>query len=873
MFQFIVFLVFAGLASRANGCVYYICTESFLPWSPKLGQGECRWQITQPTTSVRAYFGSPPCPRSVPCQLKPKARAACNCREVQQCRWAAWGSWTGTIPDGSCRTQSRTRLAQATYKYREIVGGCGSVVSSCPRNDETEQRTRCRCRKADVCALSPWTAWAGNIPNGGCATQTSVQPVTPHYIYIEQVNCNMIRSTCDPPRSRTRSKCLCETKDCTLQQWSGWSVIPGRSSSCPIEARERDYTFVTRYIDAVNDCKNIGVKRCPPKERQQQPKVVRCPKINAPPYGRLLDTACNGVNSSCHSACTFACNNGFERRGKAYLRCMGNGQWDGTPPICHDVTNPTITCPKPMSYPNEPGKNYANINVPQATAYDLVAIASLTSNASSPLKLVVGAPVRVKYTAEDAAGNTASCTVVLKANDTEPPRVISCPDNIEKKTAASSKQVIWPEPVFHDNVEGNSVDRTPSLGNGQQFRKGVHHVLYVAEDKAGNKARCEFNITIADPDNLCPTYDEPKNGSLVCNNKMIQNTEMYVCGISCQNGYGFANFQNSMKVYNFYICSGDGNWYGSDISPKFPSQLAKLQKGRPWSDCSKNYPADAIIKHFTIMAGPCNANKTKDELKKEFKAKMKDDIMIKYLFCTRSQCDVTDIEVTCSRSRKRSVGTLRIEFDVITVPDLPTNQSTATFSAFSTFSSVQDLQRIEAMLRKQIEATIKRLQGYLQQLENQIKRIMAHLLKINEYLLRITSKPFEVGCPHGSTMSKVGNPPRKLCTKCPIGEMYDSKSKICIKCPKGSYQDREGRSHCIACPQGSTTLANGAATANYCRDICGPGTYSRAGHGLSTCMACRKGFYQPNSRQSACIACPNGKTTNKYGSVSAKDCN
>ena len=49
-------------------------------------------------------------------------------------------------------------------------------------------------------------------------------------------------------------------------------MIPGRSSSCPIEARERDYTFVTRYIDAVNDCKNIGVKRCPPKERQQQPK-------------------------------------------------------------------------------------------------------------------------------------------------------------------------------------------------------------------------------------------------------------------------------------------------------------------------------------------------------------------------------------------------------------------------------------------------------------------------------------------------------------------------------------------------------------------------------------------------------------------------
>ena len=67
-------------------------------------------------------------------------------------------------------------------------------------------------------------------------------------------------------------KGLCETKDCTMQQWSGWSVIPGRASSCPIEARERDYTFVTRYIDAVNDCRNIGVKSCPPKERMEQQK-------------------------------------------------------------------------------------------------------------------------------------------------------------------------------------------------------------------------------------------------------------------------------------------------------------------------------------------------------------------------------------------------------------------------------------------------------------------------------------------------------------------------------------------------------------------------------------------------------------------------
>ena len=63
--------------------------------------------------------------------------------------------------------------------------------------------------------------------------------------------------------------------------------------------------------------------------------VVKCPRLTAPPYGRPLDNACDGVSSNCHSTCGFACNNGFELRGKASLKCQGNGNWDGAPPICH----------------------------------------------------------------------------------------------------------------------------------------------------------------------------------------------------------------------------------------------------------------------------------------------------------------------------------------------------------------------------------------------------------------------------------------------------------------------------------------------------------------------------------------------------------
>ena len=80
-----------------------------------------------------------------------------------------------------------------------------------------------------------------------------------------------------------------------------------------------------------------------------------------------------------------------------------------------DVLSPEITCPDPSSYPNEPGKNYVTIDLPQANATDIVAVVSLTARPKSPLKLVVGSPVEVTYTAVDSTGNNASCSTMLRA--------------------------------------------------------------------------------------------------------------------------------------------------------------------------------------------------------------------------------------------------------------------------------------------------------------------------------------------------------------------------------------------------------------------------------------------------------------------------
>ena len=43
---------------------------------------------------------------------------------------------------------------------------------------------------------------------------------------------------------------------------------------------------------------------------------------------------------------------------------------------------------------------------------------TVTIDVKSPLKVTVGSPVTVKYTASDAAGNTRECTVKVEAKGT-----------------------------------------------------------------------------------------------------------------------------------------------------------------------------------------------------------------------------------------------------------------------------------------------------------------------------------------------------------------------------------------------------------------------------------------------------------------------
>ncbi len=66
---------------------------------------------------------------------------------------------------------------------------------------------------------------------------------------------------------------------------------------------------------------------------------------------------------------------------------------------------------------------------------------------------------------------------------------ISCPGNIHVYTKLGKAEVKWPPATALDNV-GTVGPPTLDKPTTSSFDIGLHSVVYVSKDKAGNEARC-----------------------------------------------------------------------------------------------------------------------------------------------------------------------------------------------------------------------------------------------------------------------------------------------------------------------------------------------------------------------------------------------
>jgi gliding motility-associated-like protein len=164
-----------------------------------------------------------------------------------------------------------------------------------------------------------------------------------------------------------------------------------------------------------------------------------------------------------------------------------------------EVAPPTITCPSNQVVPVV-GTCSALATWVAPTVLDNCSESQeivVTSTHPSGAIFSVG-PTVVQYTAEDEAGNTATCTFTVQVSETIPPVITGCPQDITIVLPLSSCDTVltWTKPNASDNCALDTL--FSNFAPGFNFPAGVHEVIYVAIDAAGNRDTCSFTITLQD---------------------------------------------------------------------------------------------------------------------------------------------------------------------------------------------------------------------------------------------------------------------------------------------------------------------------------------------------------------------------------------
>jgi len=178
----------------------------------------------------------------------------------------------------------------------------------------------------------------------------------------------------------------------------------------------------------------------------------------------------------------------------------------------NDTENPSLSCSN-TTVNSDAGQCNANVTVPQPTATDNCGVVSLinsqtgTSNASG--NYPVGSTA-VTWTATDAAGNTATCSVSINVTDNEAP-VASCIADFTQTADAGvcNAAVTVANPTVSDNCGvASTVNNFNSTSNANDtYNVGATTVVFTVTDIYGNTSTCDVVVTVEDDENpviTCP---------------------------------------------------------------------------------------------------------------------------------------------------------------------------------------------------------------------------------------------------------------------------------------------------------------------------------------------------------------------------------
>lgn len=122
-------------------------------------------------------------------------------------------------------------------------------------------------------------------------------------------------------------------------------------------------------------------------------------------------------------------------------------------------------------------------------------------------------------------------------------------------------------------------------------------------------------------------------------------------------------------------------------------------------------------------------------------------------------------------------------------------------------------------------------------------------------------------CGLGQTTRTAEATSREECRDECVSGMQLGADGRCEPCPRGTYRAQGVQPACQSCPLGRTTPKVGASAVEECSlPVCAPGSYLNGT--INMCVECKKGFYQSESQQTSCIACPPNHSTKTTAAVS-----
>lgn len=429
----------------------------------------------------------------------------------------------------------------------------------------------------------------------------------------------------------------------------------------------------------------------------------------------------------------------------------------------------------------------------------------------------------VKYVAFDHDGNVAICEINITVPDVTPP-LLSCPRSyvIELVDKQNNYIVNFNETKSQIKASDDSGEvHLTFIPEKANIALGTfENVTVMATDKFGNKATCNFQVSLQPTACVDWELQPPANGQINCLKNRNAGVE---CIATCKQGFRFTDGE-AVKAFS---CEAKRLWKPTSVVPDCVSE--NTQQADYHVTPSMNYRANGAV------ASSCLSQ-------------YQDVLAEHYADLNRmlsSKCSAVGVNMNVSFVRAVpslvEENVVKIDFVLVVIPSV--KQPQLFEFCGSSLNLIFDLSVPSA------SAVIEPLLN-VSAIGNQCPPLRA--------LKSSITRGFS--CSVGEVLNMDTNDvPR--CLHCPAGTFAGENQSSCTYCARGYYQNRDRQGACIKCPAGTYTKEEGSKNVQSCIPVCGYGYYSPTG--LVPCLECPRNSFTaepPTGGFKDCQACP----TNTY---------